>query len=175
MGPLQSTLLDYLSQVPDFRCARGQRFAWSYLLALIAVAVAAGKRHVVAMVDWAQAHGHCHPSPRGPCATLSSPPCASSAGAISPPPSAAKQPIRNVRCNSWGLLHYEITLGSSAPTTCSTSMPGREVCTLPGAFVVGWAHQPSSSRTQGSLAATAWQSLRSAVQNSAPSRSASAR
>jgi len=39
----------------------------------------------------------------------------------------------------------------------------------------GRAHQPSSSRTQGSLAATAWQSLRSAVQNSAPSDSASAR
>ena len=56
MDPLQSTLLDYLSQVPDFRCARGQRFAWSYLLALVAAAVAAGQKHVVAMVDWAQAH-----------------------------------------------------------------------------------------------------------------------
>ena len=28
MEPLQSTLLAYLGQVPDFRHARGQRFAW---------------------------------------------------------------------------------------------------------------------------------------------------
>lgn len=56
MESLQSTLLAYLGQVPDFRQARGQRFAWAYLLALVAAAVAAGQRNVVAMVDWAQAH-----------------------------------------------------------------------------------------------------------------------
>jgi predicted transposase YbfD/YdcC len=56
MEPLQSTLLAHLSQVPDFRRARGQRFAWAYLLALVAAAVAAGQTSVLAMVDWAQAH-----------------------------------------------------------------------------------------------------------------------
>ena len=56
MEPLQSTLLAHLSQVPDFRRARGQRFAWSYLLALVAAAVAAGQTSVVAMVEWAKAH-----------------------------------------------------------------------------------------------------------------------
>lgn len=56
MEPLQSTLLAHLSQVPDFRRARGQRFAWAYLLALVAAAIAAGQTSVLAMVDWAQAH-----------------------------------------------------------------------------------------------------------------------
>lgn len=56
MEPLQSTLLAHLSQVPDFRHARGQRFAWSYLLALVAAAVAAGQTSVLAMVSWANAH-----------------------------------------------------------------------------------------------------------------------
>jgi predicted transposase YbfD/YdcC len=56
MEPLQSTLLAHLSQVPDFRRARGQRFAWSYLLALVAAAVAAGQTSVLAMVSWAHAH-----------------------------------------------------------------------------------------------------------------------
>jgi predicted transposase YbfD/YdcC len=56
MEPLQSTLLAHLSQVPDFRRARGQRFAWSYLLALVAAAVAAGQTNVLAMVEWAKAH-----------------------------------------------------------------------------------------------------------------------
>ena len=56
MDPLQSTLLAHLSQVPDFRRARGQRFAWSYLLALVAAAVAAGQTNVLAMVEWAKAH-----------------------------------------------------------------------------------------------------------------------
>lgn len=56
MEPFQSTLLAHLSQVPDFRHARGQRFAWSYLLALVAAAVAAGQTSVLTMVDWAKAH-----------------------------------------------------------------------------------------------------------------------
>ena len=41
MAPLQSTPLAYLRQVPDYRKARSQRFAWAYLLALVAAAVAA--------------------------------------------------------------------------------------------------------------------------------------
>jgi predicted transposase YbfD/YdcC len=56
MESLESTLLSYLNQVPDSRHARGQRFAWSYLLALVAAAVAAGQWTVVAMQAWAQAH-----------------------------------------------------------------------------------------------------------------------
>jgi predicted transposase YbfD/YdcC len=56
MESLQSTLLAYLNQVPDFRDLRGQRFAWSYLLALLAAAVAAGQWSVVAMHAWAQTH-----------------------------------------------------------------------------------------------------------------------
>lgn len=56
MDPLQSTLLAYLSQVPDFRCTRGRRFAWAYLLALLAAAVAAGQTSVLAMVCWARDH-----------------------------------------------------------------------------------------------------------------------
>lgn len=56
METLQSTLMNYLNQVPDFRHARGQRFAWSYLLALLAAAVAAGQWNVVAMAAWAHAH-----------------------------------------------------------------------------------------------------------------------
>ena len=54
MEPLQFTLLAHLRQVPDFRKARGQRFAWSYLLALVAAAVAAGQTTVLAMAAWAE-------------------------------------------------------------------------------------------------------------------------
>jgi predicted transposase YbfD/YdcC len=54
MEPLQSTLLAHLLQVPDYRKARGQRFAWSYLLALVAAAVAAGQTSVLAMSVWAE-------------------------------------------------------------------------------------------------------------------------
>jgi predicted transposase YbfD/YdcC len=56
MEPLQSTLIAHLRQVADFRKARGQRFAWDYLLALVAAAVAAGQTSVVTMVAWAQEH-----------------------------------------------------------------------------------------------------------------------
>ena len=56
MEPLQSTLLAHLGQVPDFRKARGQRFAWAYLLALVAAAVAAGQTTVLAMSAWAEQH-----------------------------------------------------------------------------------------------------------------------
>lgn len=43
MEHLQSTLLAHVRQVADFRKAHGQRFAWDYLLALVAAAVAAGQ------------------------------------------------------------------------------------------------------------------------------------
>jgi len=56
MERLQSTLLAHLRQVADFRQARGQRFAWEYLLALAVAAVAAGQTTVVSMVAWATAH-----------------------------------------------------------------------------------------------------------------------
>jgi len=56
MEPLQSTLMAHLRQVPDFRKARGQRFAWPYLLALVAAAVAAGQTTLLTMTDWADQH-----------------------------------------------------------------------------------------------------------------------
>jgi predicted transposase YbfD/YdcC len=56
MEPLQSTLLAHLGQVPDFRKARGQRFAWAYLLARVAAAVVAGQTTVLAMSVWADQH-----------------------------------------------------------------------------------------------------------------------
>jgi len=57
MEPLRSALLAHLGQVPDFLEARGQRFAWAYLLALVAAAVAAGQTTVLAMSAWADKHG----------------------------------------------------------------------------------------------------------------------
>ena len=56
MASLQSTLMNYLTQVPDFRHARGQRFTWPYLLALVAAAVAAGQWNVLTMAAWARSH-----------------------------------------------------------------------------------------------------------------------
>ncbi len=56
MEPLQSTLLAKLAQVPDIRCLRGQRFAWSYLLAILTTGLAAGQTTIVDLVDWAQQH-----------------------------------------------------------------------------------------------------------------------
>lgn len=56
MEPLQSTLMNYLTQVPDFRHARGQRFAWPCLLALVAAAVAAGQWTLRTMAAWACSH-----------------------------------------------------------------------------------------------------------------------
>jgi predicted transposase YbfD/YdcC len=41
MEPLQSTLLAKVAQVPDIRSKRGQRFAWSYLLAILTAGLAA--------------------------------------------------------------------------------------------------------------------------------------
>ena len=56
MEPLQSTLLAQLTQVPDFRKARGQRYAWSYLLAIVTAALVAGQKGVLEMATWAKQH-----------------------------------------------------------------------------------------------------------------------
>ncbi len=56
MEPLQSTLLEYLAQVPDFRCPRGQRYSWSFLLAIVAAALMAGQRTVLDIALWAKRH-----------------------------------------------------------------------------------------------------------------------
>ena len=56
MEPLPASLLAHLIPVPDYRKARGQRFTWTYLLALVATAVAAGQTTAVAMVSWANTH-----------------------------------------------------------------------------------------------------------------------
>ncbi len=46
----------HLRQVPDFRKVRGQRYTWTYLLALVAAAVAAGQTTLLTMTDWADQH-----------------------------------------------------------------------------------------------------------------------
>lgn len=56
MEPLQSTLLAKVAQVPDLRSKRGQRFAWSYLLAILTAGLAAGQTTIVDITDWAQNH-----------------------------------------------------------------------------------------------------------------------
>lgn len=43
-------------QVPDIRCQRGQRFAWSYLLAILTAGLAAGQTTILDVVAWAQQH-----------------------------------------------------------------------------------------------------------------------
>jgi hypothetical protein len=49
----------YLRQVPDFRKARGQRFVWSYLLALVAKAAAAGQTSLLTTTDWKSIPDNC--------------------------------------------------------------------------------------------------------------------
>jgi len=56
MEPLQSTLLAKVAQVPDIRSKRGQRFAWSYLLAILTAGLAAGQTTILDLADWAQQH-----------------------------------------------------------------------------------------------------------------------
>jgi predicted transposase YbfD/YdcC len=56
MEPLQSTLLAKLTQVPDIRCQQGQRYAWSYLLAILTAGLAAGQTTLLEIVAWAQQH-----------------------------------------------------------------------------------------------------------------------
>ncbi len=52
----QSSLLAHLAQVPDPRCARGQRYAWSYLYAIVTAGLLAGQTTVLAIGQWAQRH-----------------------------------------------------------------------------------------------------------------------
>jgi len=56
MEPLQSTLLAEVAQVPDIRSKRGQRFAWSYLLAILTAGLAAGQTTILGITDWAEQH-----------------------------------------------------------------------------------------------------------------------
>lgn len=58
MEPLQSTLLGQLAQVPDLRSLRGQRYAWSYLLAILTAGLAAGQTTILDIAEWAQQHAN---------------------------------------------------------------------------------------------------------------------
>ena len=51
-----STLLEALTDVPDPRKARGQRYAWVLLLTLMSAALASGHRTAHAMADWVRLH-----------------------------------------------------------------------------------------------------------------------
>lgn len=51
-----STLYAALQAVPDPRHARGQRYAWSLLLTLIAAALASGQQHIWGIAHWAALH-----------------------------------------------------------------------------------------------------------------------
>jgi len=51
-----NTLMETLKEVPDPRKARGQRYAWWLLLALLGVALASGQRTAYAMADWVRWH-----------------------------------------------------------------------------------------------------------------------
>jgi len=50
------TLMDALKDMPDPRKARGRRFEWSFLLALICSALASGKRTGSEIADWVALH-----------------------------------------------------------------------------------------------------------------------
>jgi hypothetical protein len=56
MEPLQSTLLAQVAQVPATRSKHGQRFAWSYLLAILTAGLTAGQTTMLDIADWAQQH-----------------------------------------------------------------------------------------------------------------------
>lgn len=51
-----STLMDALKDIPDPRQARGKRFEWVFLLALICGALASGKRTGSEIIDWVIGH-----------------------------------------------------------------------------------------------------------------------
>jgi DDE_Tnp_1-associated len=44
------------AQVPDIRSKQGQRFAWSYLLAILTAGLAGGQTTILDIADWAQQH-----------------------------------------------------------------------------------------------------------------------
>lgn len=54
--PTCTSLLGHLAQVPDPRCARGQRYAYAYLYAIVSAALMAGQTSVLDMAQWAQRH-----------------------------------------------------------------------------------------------------------------------
>jgi len=57
MDKLQcSTVMGALKVVPDPREARGQRYPWWLLLALLGGALASGQRTAHAMADWVRLH-----------------------------------------------------------------------------------------------------------------------
>lgn len=56
MEPTQSSLLAHLIQVPAPRCARGQRYSWSYLWAIVVAGLMAGQTTVLEIGDWAKRH-----------------------------------------------------------------------------------------------------------------------
>jgi predicted transposase YbfD/YdcC len=55
--PQYTSLLDALAAVPDPRHRRGCRYAWPFLLALIAAALASGQQHPSAIAHWIHLHG----------------------------------------------------------------------------------------------------------------------
>lgn len=54
--PQYSTLSEALAHIADPRNARGKRYAWHFLLMLIALAMASGQRTVHAIADWVLLH-----------------------------------------------------------------------------------------------------------------------
>ena len=50
------TLMDALKEVPDPRKARGKRYAWSFLLALICTALVSGQQTGHAIAHWITLH-----------------------------------------------------------------------------------------------------------------------
>jgi predicted transposase YbfD/YdcC len=54
--PEYTTLTEALKSVPDPRHARGKRYAWLFLLTLIAAAMVSGQKTVNAIADWVHIH-----------------------------------------------------------------------------------------------------------------------
>lgn len=54
--PKYTTLMDALKSVPDPRHARGKRYSWSFLLALVASAMASGQQTGHAIAQWVALH-----------------------------------------------------------------------------------------------------------------------
>lgn len=54
--PKYSTLMEALQALPDRRKARGKRFEWSFLLALVASALASGQHSGSEIADWVALH-----------------------------------------------------------------------------------------------------------------------
>ncbi len=50
-------LLDFLAEIPDFRKARGQRFAWLALLLSVCVAMLCGRQSQAALAAWGHDYG----------------------------------------------------------------------------------------------------------------------